>query len=99
MNDRLFVLRQRRIALLARIDAQRSLLAGCASDWKGQLAVADQGMAIVRFLRAHPLLVAGVSAVVVMRNRRRLAGLASAALMIRKMLKNYRYISGLLQKP
>lgn len=99
MNDRLFVLRQRRIELLARIDAQRGQLAEFATSWKGQLALADRGMAIVRFLRAHPLLVAGVSAVVVVRNRRRLAGLASAALMIRKILRNYRYISGLLQKP
>ncbi len=99
MNDRLFVLRQRRIALLARIDAQRGELAEFATSWKGPLALADRGMSIVSFLRAHPLLVAGVSAVVVVRNRRRLARLASAALMIRKMLRNYRYIIGLLQKP
>ena len=97
MNDRMFALRQRRIALLARIDTQRDQLAGSATKWKRQLALADQGMAILRFFRAHPLLVAGVSAVVVVR-RRRVAGLVSAALLLRKMLRGYRNISGLLQK-
>ncbi len=98
MNDRQLVLRQRRTELLARIDAQRGQLAELASGWKGQLVLADQGLAIVRFLRAHMLLVAGVSAVVVVR-RRRFAGLVSAAFLIRKILRRYRYISGLLHKP
>lgn len=98
MNDRQFVLRQRRIELLAKIDAQRGQLAELATDWKGQLVLADQGLAIVRFLRAHLLLVAGVSAVVVVR-RRRFSGFVSAALLIRKMVRRYRYICGLLQKP
>ena len=93
MNDRLFALRLRRGVLLARIDVQRGQLTEYASDWKGQLTIADQGMAIIRFFRAHPLLVAGISALVIVR-RKRVAGLISGALLIRK---GYRFIAAFLQ--
>ncbi|MBU1424797.1 MAG: YqjK-like family protein [Gammaproteobacteria bacterium] len=94
MNDRMFALRQRRGELLAKIDVQRGQLAGIASSWKGQLAIADQGLAVVRFFRAHPLLIAGLSVFVVVR-RRGGAGLISSALMI---LRSYRFLTGFLQK-
>jgi hypothetical protein len=94
MNDRMFALRQRRSVLLARTDAQRGQLAELTSNWKGQLTLADQGMAIVRFFRDYPLLIAGITALVVVR-RRRFAGLVSGILRIRK---GYRFVAGFLQK-
>jgi hypothetical protein len=94
MNDRMLALRQRRTVLLARIDSQRVQLEEFTSGWKGQLTLADQGMAIIRYVRAHPILIGALSALVVVR-RRRFAGLISGALLIQK---GYRFITGFLQK-
>jgi hypothetical protein len=63
MNDPMFELMQNRSKLLARIAAQRELMTGIEADWRAPLALADRGVAVVRFLRCHPLLVAGVSVV------------------------------------
>jgi hypothetical protein len=93
MNERMLELRQRRGELLARIDVQRGQLAEIASSWEGPLSLADHGVSIVRFLRGHPLLVAGVVAFVVQR-RRGVAGLFKRALQV---WKGYRYFADLWQ--
>lgn len=69
MNERMSAVMQRRGELLARIAAQRGQVAQFASRWEAPLALADQGLAAVRYVRAHPGLVAGVVAVVVLRRR------------------------------
>lgn len=94
MNERMLELRQRRGELLARIDAQRGQLAGIASTWEGPLALADRGVSVLRFLRGHPLLVAGAVALIVLR-RRGVAGLFRRALLV---WKGYRYFSDLRKK-
>jgi hypothetical protein len=94
MSDRMLALRQRRGELVARIDVQRGQLAEIASTWEGKLAVADQGIAIVRFFRTHPLLLAGLSVLIVVR-RRGIAGLIRSALLA---WKGYRLFTGYRQK-
>jgi len=74
MNDPMFELMQNRSKLLARIAAQREQMTEIEDEWRTPLALADRGMAIVRFLRCHPLLVTGVMAIILIR-RLSMAGL------------------------
>ncbi len=67
MNKQLLEIRQRRNDLLARIELQRSQLAEVGARWQTPLALADLGMAAMRFLRSNPALFAGVVAVLVIR--------------------------------
>jgi hypothetical protein len=94
MNEKLFELMQDRGELLARIAAQREQLAEIGQHWRAPLALADQGVAVVRFLRCHPLLVAGVVALFVIR-RRGMAGLVRG---VWRVWKGYRSFTFLLAK-
>lgn len=89
MSDRMSVVMQRRGELLARIAAQRGELAEYAARWQAPLALADQGLAAVRYLRAHPVLVAAAVAVVVLR-RRGVMGLVRGGW---RMWQGYRYVT------
>jgi hypothetical protein len=55
----------RRERLLARSAAQRDELALLLTPLKGPLAVADRGVAVVQYARAHPGLVVIAAAIVV----------------------------------
>ena len=59
------------------------------THWRTPLALADQGVAAVHFLRCYPLLVAGVMAFSVIRHRG-VAGLVSGAWLV---WKGYRYFT------
>jgi uncharacterized membrane protein YqjE len=74
MNEKMFKLIERLGKLLARIAAQREQMADIGSYFRASLSLADRGVAVVHFLRFHPLLVAGVAAFFVIR-RRSVAGL------------------------
>lgn len=91
MNEQLQAVMQRRGELLAKISSQREQVAQIGTRWQAPLALADQGLAALRFLRSRPLLVAGVAALLVWR-RRGLAGLAKTGW---KLWKGYRYLSAL----
>ncbi|MBU0621101.1 MAG: YqjK-like family protein [Gammaproteobacteria bacterium] len=90
MNRQMAVLMQRRGELQARIAAQRGELADIAARWEGPMAIADQGVAVVRFLRRQPLLVAGVTALFVIR-RRGMMGLVRLGWL---GWKGYRFVAG-----
>jgi hypothetical protein len=75
MNDQIFTVMQRRSELLARIAMQRRQMAEIEPHLRAPLALADHGMAAMRFLRFHPLLVAGLIAVMLIRPRSSAAGL------------------------
>jgi hypothetical protein len=49
----------RRRVLLGRIASQRESLGQDIKPWVGPLALIDQGLGALRFLRRHPVLVAG----------------------------------------
>jgi len=89
MNKKMFELTQNRGELLARIAAQREQMTEIAAEWRTPLALADQGVAAVRFLRFHPLLVAGIMAFFVIR-RRSVAGLVWG---VWRVWKGYRYFT------
>lgn len=90
MNRQMAALMLRRGELQARIAAQRGEVVDVVARWEGPLAVADQGVAVVRFLREQPLLVAVVAALFVVR-RRGVKGLVRLGLL---GWKGYRYIAG-----
>lgn len=94
MNERLFELTRRRAELLARIAAQREQLAEIQAEWDAPLTLVDKGMAGVRYLRRHPLLVAGVMAVLLIRRS------SAAALMwgAWRIWKGYHYFTSIPEK-
>jgi hypothetical protein len=87
-------LMQRRGELLARIETQRELMTEIGSDLQGPLSLADEGLDAVRFLRRHPLLVAGAVLFVAIR-RRGVAGLVGG---VWGVWKGYRYFTSLSVK-
>ncbi|MGH8618759.1 MAG: YqjK-like family protein [Burkholderiales bacterium] len=62
-HSRIAHLEQRRALLVANTAAQRVALAGAADAWRGPLAVADRGIAVVRFFKQYPAMLAAVAVV------------------------------------
>lgn len=87
MTKKRLELAQRRSELLARIAKQRGQLADVAAEWNAPLAMADRAVAAVIFLRRHPLMVVGVTAVILMRRNR----VAALMLGVWRVWKGYRY--------
>lgn len=94
MNKQMSAVMQRRGELLARIAAQREQVARVGARWQTPLALADQGLAVVRFLRSHPVLVAGAAALIVIR-RRGVLGLVKGGW---RVWKGYRFLAALSEK-
>ena len=94
MNEQMLAVMQRRGELLAKIAAQRGQVAQIGARWQAPLALADQGLAVVRFLRSHPALVAGVVALFVIR-RRGVVGLVKSGW---RVWKGYRYLTALSER-
>jgi len=91
MNRQMSETRLRRDLLLARIAAQREEVADLGARWQAPLALADQGLAAVHFLRSHPVLIAGAAALLVVR-RRGVMGLMKGGW---KLWKGYRLLAAL----
>jgi hypothetical protein len=94
MNSQMSAVMRRRGELLARIEAQREQVAGIGARWQAPLALVDQGLAAVRFLRSHPVLVAGMVALIVVR-RRGVVGLVKGGW---RVWKGYRFFAALSEK-
>jgi hypothetical protein len=94
MNDQMYSLMQRRSELLTRIAVQRGQTAEIGSHLKTPLALADKGLAVARFLRSKPVLIAGVAALFVIR-RRGVIGLVKGAW---RLWKGYRQLSAFSAK-
>ena len=89
MNKQMREAMQRRGELLARIAAQREQAAQIGTRWRTPLALADQGLAIVRFLRSRPVQAAVVVALFIIRKRGGM-GLARYGVLA---WKGYRYFA------
>jgi hypothetical protein len=69
-TDNLIELARRKERLIARTAAQRMVIADAYQRWQKPASVLDRGVAAVRFLKAHPLLLAiGVAAAAAMGRR------------------------------
>lgn len=70
MNEKLAELARRRECLIAQAAQQRATLAESAQPLRGPFALADRGLAALRYLKQHPLwLVGGVAALIALRPR------------------------------
>jgi len=89
MKKKIAELKHHRVELLARIAAQREQMSAIGADLRTPFLLADRGVTVVRYLRSHPLLAAGVLVIVVLHRRN------VAALMGRLMgvWKGYRYLT------
>jgi hypothetical protein len=71
MNRNLIRLAEQRERLVARAEAQRRTLEEDVEPWRGPLALADQGVAVLRHIRSHPeWLVGAVVLLAALRPRR-----------------------------
>lgn len=71
MNGKLSRLAERRSLLIAQAEVQRTALALNMAPWRARLALADRGIAAVRYVRSHPALLVGAALLVaVLRPRR-----------------------------
>jgi hypothetical protein len=93
MNEHMLTVMQRRRELLARIAIQRGQMAEVEAHLQSPLALADRGMAVMRYLRLHPLLVAGLIAIIVIRPRSSAAGLMWGAWRVWKDYREFISIS------
>jgi hypothetical protein len=62
MNKKLLVLALRRESLVLETEQQRMQLAHIVDTWRAPLALADQGLAAIRFIRKHPIWMASCGA-------------------------------------
>ena len=71
MNKKLVRLAERRSLLIAQAEVQRTALTHNLAPWRARLALADRGIAAVRYVRNRPgLLVAAALLVAALRPRR-----------------------------
>lgn len=61
MSGKLEQLAERRSRLVAQAAAQRTSLARHLEPWRARLAVADRGLAALRYVRRRPTLLAGAA--------------------------------------
>ena len=59
MNENLIQLAERRERLVAQAAAQRMALAQNIEPWRIPLALADRGLAALRFIKSHPAWIVG----------------------------------------
>ena len=72
VTDRLIELARDKERLIARTAVQRVAIADAYQRWQGPARVLDRGIAVARFLKAHPLLLAVGTVVAALVGRRRL---------------------------
>ena len=61
MNKKQLQLARRREYLIAKASGQRITLAETVEPWRTPLAMADQGLSALRYIRSHPEWIAGVA--------------------------------------
>jgi hypothetical protein len=64
MNRKLARLAERRSLLVAQAAVQRTALELNLAPWRARLALADRGIAAVRYVRSRPALILGVALLV-----------------------------------
>lgn len=97
MNRQLSAVMQRRGELLDRIASQRDQMAEIGMCFQAPFALADRGVAIVRYLIARPVLVTGVIAVLAIR-RRSVAGVAIVAWRVWREYRSFTAIASRLSR-
>lgn len=89
MNKRSLAVMKRRQLLLAKISGQREQLSDMARRWQPALHVADQGLQAVSFMRRHPVLLAGLAGLAVVRR----SGVQGLIKNTWRLWRTWRYVS------
>ena len=71
-TERMIELARRKERLIGRAEGQRGEIAAAIQRWEKPIGVVDRGIAVARFLRAHPLLLAGAAVAAAVLGRRNL---------------------------
>lgn len=95
MNRQISALMQRRTELLARTEAQRGRMTEIGTQLQTTVELADRGLAVVRFFRSRPFLLASIVAVYVARRH----GAAALAWGGWRLWTGYRRLSASSEKP
>ena len=82
MSGKLTQLAKRRQQLVAQADAQRATLVDTLEPWRARLARVDRGVAVLRYVRSHPILMVGASLLVAALRRRRIGRWLQHGLMV-----------------
>ncbi|NDP47925.1 MAG: hypothetical protein GZ085_05940 [Sulfuriferula multivorans] len=61
MSSKLTQLVERRQQLVAQASAQRTTLAYTLEPWRARLSLVDRGVAVLGYVRRHPILMVGAS--------------------------------------
>ncbi len=61
MNNKLAQLAERRRQLVAQAAVQRTVLAHNMEPWRARLSLVDRGVAVLSYVRRHPILWVGAS--------------------------------------
>jgi hypothetical protein len=86
MNARLHKLAERKAGLVNRVSTQRNELARALNDWHEPLALLDQGIGLLRYLRSRPMLVIGMTACVAILRPRRVFGWLRGGWLVWRMI-------------
>ena len=79
-QDRLIEIARRKERLIARAEAQRAAIGETIRLLRRPIGVVDRGLEVVRFLQAHPMLVASAVAILAVFRRRSVVSLAGSLL-------------------
>jgi hypothetical protein len=91
MNKKLSLLAQRRQILTSRIAQQRQTLGVEVSPWRARLAMAERGLAAIRYVRSNPALwIGGAVLLGLFRKRRTGRWLKSGFAALQLLRKAYR---------
>lgn len=74
MQQRMIEIMRRREQLIARASMQRSEVSRACRSWEKSIGIIDRGLAVAMFFREHPVLLAGVTALLMALGRRNLLG-------------------------
>jgi hypothetical protein len=90
MNRKLAHLAERRSQLVAQAAAQRTMLAHGMRPWRARLALADRGMAALRYIGRNPALIAGAALLFAMWQPRRFGKWLQRGLMVWQIGRRFR---------
>jgi len=86
MNEKLIKLAERRGILISKAEAQRLELAQALAPWSRPLAIVDQGVLAINYLKRHPVIILGMMACAVALRPMRLFGWARRGWFVWRMV-------------
>ena len=90
MNKKLAHLAERRSQLVTQASAQRTMLAYNMEPWRARMALADRGVAVLRYIGRNPALIAGAALFLAVLRPRRTGRWLQRGLMVWQIGRRFR---------